>query len=308
MGAGRNCPLPIRTALPAEHGGSTLQGGRGGRSAFALERTPFGAAVKAIPLALCALAFTFMTPVNGAPGDPAETPADKPLVLLTEAAHPPYAYLGAKGEMVGFEVDLMNGICARIGRSCVYKHREFDRLVPSLLSGKGDAIVSSIDITEERREKFTLSEPYFRMPALFVARKDEMPKALTPEALADVSIGALRDSPFSNLVEDRFGNSPLSTYATQIEANLDLAADRIDLVIGDEMSLRDWLKTAPEASCCAVAGRADDPERIAGEGFAIVMRKGEEGLKKKIDAALKEERADGSYAAIAHKYFDFDPL
>jgi polar amino acid transport system substrate-binding protein len=210
--------------------------------------------------------------------------------------------------MVGFEIDLMNAICARIGRSCVFKHREFDRLVPSLLGGKGDAIVSSFDITDERREKFTVSDPYFRMPALFVARKGEAPKALTPEALADVSIGALRDSPFANLVESRFGNSALNTYATQIEANLDLAADRIDLVIGDEMSLRDWLKTAPEASCCAIAGRVEDPERVAGEGFAVVMRKGEDGLKRTIDAALAQERADGSYAALAHKYFDFDPL
>ncbi len=121
-------------------------------------------------------------------------------------------------------------------------------------------------------------------------------------------IGALRDSPFANLAESRFPNSPLSTYATQIEANLDLAADRVDLVIGDEMSLRDWLKNAPEASCCAAAGRVDDPERIAGEGFAIVFRKEEEGLKQKFDAALNDVRADGTYAAIARRYLDFEPL
>ena len=146
------------------------------------------------------------------------------------------------------------------------------------------------------------------MPALFVARKDEIPKALTPEALANVSIGALRDSPFASLAESRFPNSPLSTYATQIEANLDLAADRVDLVIGDEMSLRDWLKTAPEASCCTAAGRVEDPDRIAGEGFAVVFRKGEDGLKQKFDAALKDVRDDGSYATIGRQYFDFDPL
>ena len=239
---------------------------------------------------------------------PAVAEEEKPLVLLTEAAHPPYAYLTDKGEMVGFEIDLVNAICARIKRACVFKHREFDRLVPSLLAGKGDAIVSSLDITDERREKFTLSEPYFRMPALFVARKDEVPKELTPEGLAKVSIGALRDSPYASLAEARFPNSPLSTYPTQIEANLDLAADRIDLVIGDEMSLRDWLKTAPEASCCVAAGRVEDPDRVAGEGFAVVFRKEEDGLKQKFDAALKDLRADGTYAAIARKYFDFVPL
>jgi ABC-type amino acid transport substrate-binding protein len=227
-------------------------------------------------------------------------------VFLTEAAHPPYAYLGDKGEITGFEVDLMKALCERIKRSCLFKHREFDRLVPALLSRKGDAIVSSLEITEERREKFTLSQSYFRMPILMIARKDAMPKALTPEALADLSIGALRDSPFAALAEERFPNSQLETYPTQIEADLDLAAERVDLAIGDELSLHDWLKTAPESSCCAPAGRVDDPTFIAGEGFAVVLRKGEDDLKTKIDNALAEERADGSYAAIARKYFEFE--
>ncbi|SEE01001.1 amino acid ABC transporter substrate-binding protein, PAAT family [Rhizobiales bacterium GAS191] len=253
-----------------------------------------------VSLAFAALVFAALA------GDAGKAAEDKPLIFLSEAAHPPYAYWGPKGEMAGFEIDLMNAICARIKRSCLFKHREFERLTPSLLGGKGDAIMSSFEITDERRDKFTLSDPYFRMPILFVARKDALPNALTPEALADHSIGALRDSPYASLAEEHFPKSPLSTYATQIEANLDLAADRVDLVIGDEMSLRDWLKTAPEASCCASAGRVDDPTHIAGEGFAVVMRKGEDALKAKIDGALKEVRADGTYAIIARKYFDFD--
>ncbi|HEV3248773.1 MAG TPA: transporter substrate-binding domain-containing protein [Beijerinckiaceae bacterium] len=303
------CPLPIHASLASETDGSTFFQGRGAGSAPRRARRFLCVASRNLARLTLAIALAGFAPAQHALGDPAKAAQEeKPLVLLTEAAHPPYAYLSEKGEMVGFEIDLMNAICARIKRSCLFKHREFDRLVPSLLAGKGDAIVSSLDITDERREKFTLSEPYFRMPALFVARKDEVPKALTPEALANVSIGALRDSPFASLVENRFPDSPLSTYATQIEANLDLAADRVDLVIGDEMSLRDWLKTAPEASCCTAAGRVDDPERIAGEGFAIVVRKGDDGLKQKFDAALKELRGDGSYATIARRYFDFDPL
>ncbi|MBV8427392.1 MAG: transporter substrate-binding domain-containing protein [Hyphomicrobiales bacterium] len=267
-----------------------------------------GAAMRQLTLLAAAITISSFAPGAVQLATHASAEEEKPIVLLTEAAHPPYNYLNEKGEMVGFEIDLMNAICARIRRSCQFKHREFDRLVPALLAGKGDAIVSSLDVTDERRDRFTLSEPYFRMPALFVARKDEVPNALTPEALSNVSIGALRDSPFASLVESRFPNSPLSTYATQIEANLDLAADRVDLVIGDEMSLRDWLKTAPEASCCTAAGRVDDPDRVAGEGFAIVFRKGEETLKQKFDLALNQARADGTYASLAKRYFDFEPL
>ncbi len=207
-------------------------------------------------------------------------------MFLTEAAHPPYAYLGDKGEMTGFEIDLMKALCARIKRSCLFKHREFDRLVPALLSRKGDAIVSSLEITDERREKFTaLPKSYFRMPILMIARKDAMPKALTPEALADLSIAALRDSPFAALAEERFPE-PSRTRDLPLPKSRrisTLAAERVDLAIGDELSLHDWLKTAPESSCCAPAGRVDDPSFIAGEGFAVVLRMGEDDLKTKID-------------------------
>lgn len=302
------CPLPIQTSVAVEAGGLTSMQRGSARTAPCLTARLLHAAMRKLALLAAAIAISSFAPGEVQLAGHASAQEEKPIVLLTEAAHPPYNYLNEKGEMVGFEIDLMNAICTRIRRSCLFKHREFDRLVPALLAGKGDAIVSSLDITDERRERFTLSEPYFRMPALFVARKDELPKAFTPEALANVSIGALRDSPFASLAESRFPNSPLSTYATQIEANLDLAADRVDLVIGDEMSLRDWLKTAPEASCCTAAGRVEDPERVAGEGFAIVFRKGEEALKQKFDVALTETRADGTYASIAKRYFDFEPL
>lgn len=269
-------------------------------AARAVGRVVAGATLSAL-IGLSASAVGDVGPKAGVPLD------DKPLVFLTEAAHPPYAFWAPEGVMTGFEIELVNAICARMKRTCVFKHREFDRLAPALESGKGDAIISSLEITEERRQRFALSDPYFRMPTIFVARKDEMPPALDPEALADLTIGALRDSPYASLAELRFAKSHTNFYATQLEANLDLSANRVDLVIGDEMSLRDWLKTAPEAGCCAAAGRIEDPDRIAGEGFAIALRKDNDSLKARIDAALAQVRAEGVYAKLAHKYFDFDP-
>ena len=127
---GMSTAYPCVTGVP-EAGCSTSWQGRGAcwralRATLALAR-----AVLAIALAGLALAHQALV-------DPARAAQEeKPLVLLTEAAHPPYAYLGEKGEMVGFEIDLMNAICARIKRTCLFKHREFDRLVPSLLARKG---------------------------------------------------------------------------------------------------------------------------------------------------------------------------
>jgi ABC-type amino acid transport substrate-binding protein len=305
-GAGRECAPQPQAAICAEIVTVPARDEKSGSGAGVLVRAAGASRRWFLTLVLCALS-EIVTSAGVAPPLAGELVDEKALVFLTEAAHPPYAFWGPDGAITGFEIELVNALCQRMKRRCLFKHREFDRLVPALESGKGDAIVSSLEITEERRQRFTLSEPYFRMPAIFVARKDEMPRALDPEALADLTIGALRDSPFASLAEVRFPKSRMNSYATQIEANLDLSANRVDLVIGDEMSLRDWLKTAPEAGCCAVAGRVEDPERIAGEGFAIVLRKGDDALKAKIDAALAQLRADGAYSDIAHRYFTFDP-
>jgi ABC-type amino acid transport substrate-binding protein len=236
----------------------------------------------------------------------AAPPPQRPLVFLTEAANPPYSYMSKSGAIVGFEVELMNALCARMHRACLFKHKDFERLIPALESGRGDAIVSAFENTRERQQRFLLSDPYFHMPVVLAARKEALPLAITPQTLAGKTIGALHDSPYAALAKQRFPRSPLSVYDSQVDADLDLVASRVDLVIGDEKGLRQWLKEAPEARCCAIAGRVRHPGGLAGAGFAVAMRKDEADLKAALDASLKAMRADGSYATLWRKYFTFD--
>ena len=92
------------------------------------------AACRDLAFALCLLApvLALAAPTGAAPdasSDAGKASEEKPLIFLSEAAHPPYAYWGPKGEMVGFEIDLMNAVCAEMKANCTIVESAWDGII-----------------------------------------------------------------------------------------------------------------------------------------------------------------------------------
>jgi polar amino acid transport system substrate-binding protein len=94
-------------------------------------------------------------------------------------------------------------------------------------------------------------------------------------------------------------------YQTQDEANNDLAAGRLDAVQADAIALDAFLKS-DQGACCDLKGMVKDDPAILGAGVGIGLRKGEDELKGKLNAAIKAIRANGTYDTFSKKYFDFN--
>ena len=92
--------------------------------------------------------------------------------FLTEIDYPPFNYAGADGNPAGFNVDLARMICEELKIACTMQMRRFDTLLPSLADNRGDAVMASIAVTPEARKLVDFSDPYYRTPARFVARRD----------------------------------------------------------------------------------------------------------------------------------------
>jgi ABC-type amino acid transport substrate-binding protein len=107
-------------------------------------------------------------------------------------------------------------------------------------------------------------------------------------------------------MRDNFPKSDIRVYATQDEANADLAAGRLDLVLADSVALKEgFLKTA-DGACCELVGPPYTDPKWFGEGAGIAIRKGETDLVDAFNAAIKKIRDDGTYKKINAQYFDFD--
>ena len=68
--------------------------------------------------------------------------------------------------------------------------------------------------------------------------------------------------------------------------------------------LGEWLKTS-DGGCCKMVGAMENDPAYFGDGAGIAVRKGEDDLRMKFNAAIKAIVADGTYAKINAKYFPF---
>ena len=95
-------------------------------------------------------------------------------------------------------------------------------------------------------------------------------------------------------------------YQTQDEINQDLISGRIDATQVDSLAIEDFLKSKAGKACCELKGTVAPDPAILGPGVGVGLRKGDDKLKAKINAAIAAIRANGKYDEISKKYFDFD--
>lgn len=250
------------------------------------------AAVKRLAVAVTALALL--------PGAAlAET-----IKIGTEGAYPPFNSLNADGTLTGFDVDIAKALCEEMKVECEFVTQDWDGIIPALLAGKFDAIIASMSITEERKEKVDFTNKYYNTPPAIAVAKDSDLGGVTPADLAGKALGAQSSTTHSNYAEAKFPGADLRLYPTPDEYKLDLGSGRIDAVIDDVVVLSDWVKT-DDGACCKVLGALELDPVINGEGAGIALRKGEDDLRKRFNAAIEAIRANGVYQEINDKYFDF---
>ncbi len=224
----------------------------------------------------------------------------------TEGAYPPFNYIDKDGNLQGFDVDIAKALCAAAGVECEFVLQDWDGMIPGLLAKKFDTIIASMSITQERLQKVNFTKKYYLTPAKFIAKKGSNFE-ITPEGLKGKTVGVQRGTIHENFVRDKFGKTmDIKSYATQDEANMDLASGRVDLVIADTVVLSDGFLNKKEGKDFEFVGPGFTDKKWFGEGIGIAIRKEDRELLDLMNTAIDTIRANGEYQRINAKYFDFD--
>jgi polar amino acid transport system substrate-binding protein/arginine/ornithine transport system substrate-binding protein len=231
--------------------------------------------------------------------------AGENLRIGVEGAYPPFSWKEADGTLKGFDIEIALALCEKMGRECELVEQDWDGIIPALLAQKYDAVVASMSITEERKKRVDFSSKYYNTPAKFVAANDADFDD-TPGGLEGKVVGLQRGTIHQCYMEKMFPGVELKLYGTQEEVFLDLGAGRIDAQISDSIqALEGFLSTDAGKDYAFLGGDQFDLE-CHGEGAGIAVRKGDDELRSAFNQAIKDIRADGTYAEINAKYFDFD--
>jgi lysine-arginine-ornithine-binding protein len=232
----------------------------------------------------------------------------KQVRIGTEGAYPPFNSVDPSGELVGFDIEIAKALCEKMKVSCSYVAQDWDGIIPALLAGKYDAIVASMSITEERKKKVLFTNKYYDTPASFIGPKDSKLTDWSPEGLKGKVIGTQSSTTHANYLEEVYkpAGAEVKLYATQDEANADLAAGRLDAVEADKVVLSEWLKK-PDGACCEFKLDVDKEKtrKIFGNGVGIAVRPDDTDLANLFNKAIAEIVADGTYKKINDKYFPF---
>jgi arginine/ornithine transport system substrate-binding protein len=223
-----------------------------------------------------------------------------------EGAYPPFSSVSPEGKLQGFDIDIAMALCEQMKVECTLVQQDWDGIIPALLARKYDAIIASMSITEERKQKVDFSNKYYDTPARFVARKGTNIE-ISKEGLKGKKIGVQRATIHDKFVTENFGDAvEVVRYGTADEVDLDLVAGRIDMRLDDAVAISEGLLKTPQGADFEFVGPPMNDDRWFGEGVGIALRKGDTELKEMFNQAIDAIRANGTYEKIQKKYFDFD--
>lgn len=229
----------------------------------------------------------------------------KQIRIGVEGAYPPFSKTEADGSVTGFDIDIANALCVQMQAKCILVKQDWDGIIPALLARKFDAIIATMDITEERKKKIAFSDKYQHIPARFVALKGTAYEA-TASFMKGKKIGVQRATSMDLYISDNFPSAKIKRYGSADDAYLDLKAGRLDYVMADSAAISGGLLAKDDGDKFEFIGpKLNDPKWF-GEGAGVAIRKQDKDLAKQFNAAIKAIRADGTYKNIQDKYFDFD--
>jgi polar amino acid transport system substrate-binding protein len=215
----------------------------------------------------------------------------------SDTTYPPFEFIDdASGDIVGFDVDLANAVCAKINCTLEFTTTAWDGLFAALDAGEFDMAISGISITAERDETFDFSDAYFFVnPALAVRSEDE---ALTLDDFsnnADLMVGAQTGTTNADVITELFGRDRVRLYDTFGAAAQALVNGDIDGMCIDGPSA--------DAFVQEYAGQLVVNIAKIGEGtpLGFMFRDGDENVDA-FNAGLKMIQEDGTLDELVAKW------
>lgn len=228
---------------------------------------------------------------------PAPAPA-KVYVVGTDAAYAPFESQNDKGEIVGFDIDVVTAVAQKAGIEVKFVNTPWEGIFNTLAQGDRDFLVSAITITDERKQTMDFSNPYFDASQLIAVRENS--KVAKFDDLKKLKVGVQTGTTGDEVVTKLLGKN--STNVKRFESTplalQELQAGGVDAVVADNGVVAHYVTNNTTSKFKTVSDSGFTPEQ-----YGLAVRKGNTELLEKLNKGLADIKADGTYDQIYAKYF-----
>ncbi|HPO50610.1 MAG TPA: basic amino acid ABC transporter substrate-binding protein [Spirochaetota bacterium] len=218
------------------------------------------------------------------------------IVIATDATWPPMEYVNENKEIVGFDIDLMKEVAKEAGFTVEFRNTAWDGIFAGLENGDYDGVMSSVTITEERKQTMDFSDPYINAgQVLIVATSNSEVTKL--EDLKGKSVGAQIGTTGAFEIQ-KISEITLRSYDELGLAIEDLANNKIEGVVADTPIAANYVLQNPNYK---------DKLKIVTEPFTeeyygVAIKKGNTRVKDLINLGLKKVKESGKDEEVANKW------
>lgn len=218
-------------------------------------------------------------------------------ILGLDATFKPMGYTDEQDNIVGFDIDLAEEVCSRMGVELVKQPIDWDTKEQDLEAGNIDCIWNGMSINPSRQEIMNLSEPYMRNDMIFVVKTES--DIASQADLDGKTVAVQSGSSAQEILADSGLNVTAVELATNVECLQQLDLDLADAVFMDSVVANYEIQTTGKPYTIL-------PDGLSPEEYAIGFRKGDQALRDEVQKILSEMKADGKVEEISTKWFGSD--
>lgn len=218
------------------------------------------------------------------------------LKVGSDMTYAPFEFIDDRTkEPSGFDIEYMKALGKAMGVEMEFINVAWDGIIPGLLVGHYDLLISAMTITEERSQAINFSDPYFSTGQVIAVRKGDRsikgPKDLKGKVIS-VQIGTTGQFEAEKIP----GIKRVDKYQTMPEAFVALKQGRADASVVDELVALEEMRLNPGG-----IEVVDKPFTV--ENYGIGIKKGRTDLLRRVNAGIAELKANGTYDRLHKKWF-----
>lgn len=220
------------------------------------------------------------------------------ITVGSDTTYPPFETVSEDGQIVGFDVDVVNAICEKVNCHATFQTTAWDGIFPALANGEFDMVASGVTITAERAKVVEFTDPYFSVDQAIAVRVEDEGLTLDDfsKAGSTLLVGAQTGTTNALTAEKLVGRDRLRLYDDFNAAVLGLINGDVSGVLIDDVTADAFVQQY--AGQLAVAVRNVQ----SGDELGFAVQPGDE-LVDALNAGIKAIKADGTMDALMKKWF-----
>lgn len=215
-----------------------------------------------------------------------------------EPGYMPFEMTNTKGEIIGFDVDMVGRIAKAMGVKLELVSTAWDGIIPGLLTKKYDMIASGMTLTQERNLKVSFAAPYIVIGQSIMIKKElagevKSYKDLNNKKYTVASkLGTTGEQATKRMIPD----CTYVSFETEQEGVMDLVNGKIDAFVYDLPYMALAYKQKGEGKLVLL----DKP--FTYEPLAWAIRRGNPDFVNWLDNFMAQVKNDGTYDKIYNKW------